>query len=238
MQEEWKDIYFYCNQRHQLFDYRGYYQVSNYGRVRSIDRADKKNHSRKGIVLKQKKTKRPCGKYDLRINLSKYSTKETFLVSRLVGYMFLENDDPENKIQINHIDENPENNHITNLEWCTCEYNINYGTRAERWKDSREGWKHSDESKEKIKLATQGENNPMYGKHHTQETKDKLMIDKGTKIIAINIDNPNDKLYFDSIRDAHRKGFDRSCISQCLNPLGNQSKHKGYKWYNLTMKKI
>lgn len=228
MQEEWRDIYFYCYTRNKLFDYRGIYQVSNYGNVRSLNRGN-----RKGKVLSQKDHKRPCGKNDKRVNLCKNGIKTTFLVSRLVGYMFLENDNPREKDQINHIDEDTENNNVSNLEWCSCKYNINYGTRAERCKESREGWTHTEESKRKISKSITGENHPLYGKHHSEETKQKLMLDKGTKIIAISIANSNDILYFDSIRDAHRKGFNRSCIMQCISPVGNQSKHKGYKWYSL-----
>ena len=112
-----------------------------------------------------------------------------------------------------------------------------------KWIDSHKGLQpflgkhHSKETREKISMATKGTNNPFYGKTHTQKIKDKQMLDKGTKIIAINIKS-KDMICFESIREAHRKGFDRSCISQCLNPLGNQSKHKGYKWYKIYVKKL
>jgi hypothetical protein len=33
---------------------------------------------------------------------------------------------------VNHKDENPKNNHVSNLEWCDCYYNNNYGTRNQR----------------------------------------------------------------------------------------------------------
>lgn len=95
------------------------------------------------------------------------------------------------------------------------------------------GKSHTIETKNKISNAMKGAYNPFYGKHHTDEIKNKQMIDKGNRIIAVNIKNKNDKLFFYSIREAHNKGFNRSCISQCLNPNGNQTKHKGYNWYNL-----
>lgn len=63
------------------------------------------------------------------------------------------------------------------------------------------------------------------------------MLNKGSKIIAINIKD-NSMLFFNSIREAHREGFNRSCISQCLDPNGNQKQHKGYRWYHLELIQI
>lgn len=109
----------------------------------------------------------------------------------------------------------------------------------EKWLNAHKNLKpmlgkhHTEEAKEKIRQANIGIKNSFYGKHHTEESKKKQMIDKGNRIIAVNIKNKNDKLFFYSIREAHNKGFNRSCISQCLNPSGNQTKHKGYNWYNL-----
>jgi hypothetical protein len=50
------------------------------------------------------------------------------LIHRIVASIFIPN--PNNLPQINHKDENPENNRIENLEWCTAKYNMNYGEGA------------------------------------------------------------------------------------------------------------
>lgn len=47
-------------------------------------------------------------------------------IHRLVAAAFIPN--PECLPEVNHKDENPLNNHVENLEWCTSEYNHNYGT--------------------------------------------------------------------------------------------------------------
>jgi hypothetical protein len=53
-------------------------------------------------------------------------------VHRLVAQAFIPN--PDNLPQINHIDENPQNNNVTNLEWCTAKYNNSYGNRIAKIK--------------------------------------------------------------------------------------------------------
>lgn len=50
--------------------------------------------------------------------------------NRLVAEAFIPN--PDNLPFVNHKDENPSNDCVENLEWCTCEYNISYGTARER----------------------------------------------------------------------------------------------------------
>ena len=101
-------------------DYEGHYQVRNFGRVKSIKFG-------KEIIMNLN----PNSSGYLLVNLCKDGTVKAFAVHRLVAEAFIPN--PYNLPQVNHRDENKLNNNVDNLEWCTNEYNINYGTRTERY---------------------------------------------------------------------------------------------------------
>jgi len=119
--EVWKDIK----------GYEGLYQVSNIGRVKSLKRIVIRKDGSKLSVKERilKPLTRPNGY--LQVHLSNYRGKGKYpLIHRLVCEAFHEN--PENKPCVNHIDENKTNNVVSNLEWCTYEENINYGTRNRR----------------------------------------------------------------------------------------------------------
>lgn len=113
--EIWKDV----------VGYEGIYEVSNYGRVRT--HKDKTTYTqRHGIrhwkqrILKEKsRTNR-----DVRISLWKNGRSKDYLVHRLVAEAFIQN--PDKKPTINHIDGNPRNNHVDNLEWATYYENNNH----------------------------------------------------------------------------------------------------------------
>ena len=134
MEEIWKDIHFKCND--VIFDYTSY-QISNRGRVR--------NKSKK--ILKANKNHYGY----LMINLSKNGKAKTFLIHRLVAFMFV--DGYFNGAEVNHIDENKENNDVNNLEWCTHIDNINHGNRNKKQSVSMSGDNHLDYSKEKNPYA-------------------------------------------------------------------------------------
>lgn len=107
MEEIWKDIQ----------GYEGLYQVSNLGRVKSLNY----NHTGKEKLRIIRKDKYGY----MYVILYKNKTYKHFTIHRLVANAFIDN--PKNLPQINHIDENKENNCVNNLEWCTSKYNINYG---------------------------------------------------------------------------------------------------------------
>ena len=110
--------------------YEGLYEVSNFGRIRSLDAYKKGRNGSvrfcKGRILKPFTD---TSGY-LQVGLFKNGKRKIHLVNRLVAQAFIDN--PDNLPQVNHKDENKQNNVVSNLEWCTHEYNINYGTRIER----------------------------------------------------------------------------------------------------------
>lgn len=110
--------------------FEGLYEVSNWGRVRSL--VD--NHGKRRIQPKVLKSAKNEWGYHRVVLCNKYG-KKNFFVHCLVAKAFLDNH--QNLPFINHKDENPSNNCVWNLEWCTQKYNINYGTRTERMAKAR-----------------------------------------------------------------------------------------------------
>ena len=110
--------------------YEGLYELSSYGRVRSLDRYDNRNRFRKGHIMKQSY----CSKGYLTIDLCLNGKVKKCLVHRLVAEAFLPN--PDNLPQVNHKNEVKSDNCVDNLEWCDAKYNLNYGTARIRGKET------------------------------------------------------------------------------------------------------
>lgn len=107
--------------------YEGLYEVSNMGRVRSLDHISS-NRLFKGKVMSQFNIYTPGKRHPFpykQVKLTKNGKDKMLLVHRLVAMAFLPN--PQNLPFINHKDENPSNNRADNLEWCTPKYNSSYG---------------------------------------------------------------------------------------------------------------
>lgn len=105
MKEIWKNIP----------GYEGLYWASNLGSIRSVNRVLKPSKHRDGY---------------LKVVLCLKGVHKTYQVHRLIASAFIPN--PDNLPQINHIDEDKANNHVDNLEWCSMDYNIHYGTEQIR----------------------------------------------------------------------------------------------------------
>lgn len=167
MEEIWKDIR----------DYEELYQVSNLGKIKSLERLTTYSYELGGKhKIPEKELKSHKNKWGyLKCYLYKDGIKKEYSVHRLVAQAFIPN--PKNLPQVNHIDKNKENNCANNLEWCNCQYNV----------------RHS--------------------------------ISK--KVRGINI-KTGQQIYFDTMIDAKKLGFNNKLISLCC--LGKKKTHKGYKW--------
>jgi len=112
--ETWKDIE----------GWEGYYQASNMGRVKSFGRTvifgNNIRHTKDKIL---KPSKRPDNYYV--VWLTKDERKEIHNLHRLIAEVFIHNDDPINKNDVDHKDGNSLNNRVENLRWTTRKENLN-----------------------------------------------------------------------------------------------------------------
>ena len=116
-----------------VIGYEGLYEVSNFGRVRSLDRYVRLGGKQKSDALVLKKGKilseKDNGHGYKSVHLTVNRVTKDKYVHRLVAQAFLSN--PNNLPEVNHKDENPSNNCLDNLEWCTSQYNDLYGSHLE-----------------------------------------------------------------------------------------------------------
>lgn len=195
MEEVWKDIKGYEN----------LYQVSNFGRVRSLGHY---------TLMKNGRTRYHKGKiiiphhYSngyLFVCLSKNGIHKQILLHRLVLITFVEK---KSGYEVNHIDENKENNRLDNLEWVTHKYNCQYGTRNIRAKEN------SDFS---------GEKNPMFGKSGE-------LNPRSQKVFALLGDWT---ITFPSVKFAARHiGMSPGYMGNVVAHKRPSNRLKGLLWYN------
>ena len=122
--EIWKDI----------AGYEGLYQVSNMGRVRSLDRFVRQmgngTQVARGRIRKLNMTR-----YYLQVGLCKDGNQTQHYVHRLVASAFIPNDDLFANV-INHKNEVKTDNRVENLEWVSQAYNVKYSLMGPCGKNS------------------------------------------------------------------------------------------------------
>ena len=152
MKEIWRPI--------PIDGYEDIYEVSNLGRVRSIDRYVSCNSGIrfcKGHILKPAINN--CGYQH--ITLCKNQKLHSFRLCRIVAKAFVPN--PNNLPCVNHKDECKTNDVWTNLEWVDYKFNNNYGTRNERISNTQKGIykpsckSHNETSKKAVMCVDTGE---------------------------------------------------------------------------------
>ena len=173
--------------------YEGLYKVSNWGRILSLNY---RNTGKPELMTPIANTK---GYFQ--VGLWKNGEYKTCKVHRLVAETFLPN--PENKPEVNHIDEDKTNNFVflnedgsvdkekSNLEWKTHKDNINHGTRNERVSKTLTNGKLS---KPVLQLSLSGE-----------------LIRE-----------------WPSTAECGRNGFDQGAVTKCCR--GKLKSHKGFRW--------
>ena len=140
MKEIWKPVK----------DFEKYYMISNKGNLKSIIKRQYSFKDKKIIETKEEKylkltNDRGYEKIILSLNGKRYLK----YIHRLVAEAFIPN--PNNYKEVKHIDSDPSNNCVENLEWCDRKYNLNYMI------------KHQEEIKERNELRLEILENIFYG---------------------------------------------------------------------------
>lgn len=139
--EVWKDIK----------GYEGIYQVSNFGRVKSLERITFYELGGREISRFQKECirKQRVNRWGYKsVNLNKNSSTKTFEVHRLVASHFLSGD--YKKEQVNHVDSDKENNSVENLEFVSSKENIRHAFENNLM-PKRTGWKLNRQKAKEIR---------------------------------------------------------------------------------------
>lgn len=160
MHEIWKDI----------VGYEGFYQISNFGRVKSLERKDRNNHYRSEKLLSIRTDKLGYQ----RVHLSKDMVAQWHLVHRLVASAFVPT--VEGCDIVNHIDNNPSNNMATNLEWTTYKGNMQWATKQGRMKGKPDNFIKASKNRRKPVVAISPN-----GERHTFESQKEAAESLGLK---------------------------------------------------------
>lgn len=199
--EEWRDV----------VGYEGYYMVSNIGRIATLSHTVDFISIYDGVEVKKTFKAKQClrklhqGKHGyMECTLRDSKRTKLMKVHRIVAEAFIPN--PQSLPSVNHKDEDKTNNKVENLEWCTCLYNANYGTRNKRLKTSLSNAHKNGLYENTYKVGRK----PIVG----------ISLLDGTTI------------KFERSADLHEQGFERHLVSKCCRNL--RKDYKGYKWMFLS----
>lgn len=228
--EKWKEIK----------GYEGLYQVSNEGRVRSVERfveylVKGKYPAKRLFPSTILKTHINNNGYEL-VDLHYKGEKDKRSVHRLVAETFIPN--LEKKPTVNHKNHVRTDNRVENLEWATYPEQFD-----EIWKDNNIGKVYSEESKKKMSISQkkrfENEESLMKGKHHKEDTKEKISDKNSKTIYQYTIDNKLVGVFKNSILASQETGFPQASInkyahgkyfSKQRNKWYYGNTYKGYKW--------
>lgn len=195
----------YINDHEKLLYNLNDLYISNLGRV-AILRHDNELTLKHAIITKDVRYRHIWYKYKI------------YKIHRLVALLFIENDNPEEKTQVNHINEFEKyNEKASNLEWCTLKYNINYGSRNTRSSKSL--------SARKNEIGIKNVNENRYS--------------RTVKLVRIDINTDERKIY-NSIKEAQEdNNIERNILYHCYHDgriFNNQYKFEYLNEYDKNYK--
>lgn len=148
-----------------IFGYEGIYEVSSNGEVRTVSGKTTESELHGTRVWNQRVLKQKTDKNGYkRVSLYKNKSSKTWLVHRLVATAFL--DKPVNHELVNHIDGNPSNNHVDNLEWCDAKHNVQHAFKNGLMTTQKRIMIHDNESGETSEFYSMAEASRFLGKNN------------------------------------------------------------------------
>lgn len=187
-----------------VIGYEGLYEVSDAGRVRSVDRVTSNGKHIHGKLLRHHVN---CTTGYCYVGLCKAGKRKTMSIHRLVAMAFVPGKPGANTV--NHIDENKQNNAANNLEWLTLLDNLNYGTHNARAR--KNGKFYSGKA------------------HHNYGRRGAAAHTHKGRVIAVSKSDPVKRFEFDTAATASRVlGLSSGQISDVIN--GKARSCGGYYW--------
>ena len=215
MTEIWKDIQ----------GYEGFYQISNLGNVKSLERViDKGNgilqHRKERIMNKRESVD---GYYVAKLNVNKKS--KSIAIHILVARHFIDN--PNNYPEVNHKDCNRKNNQVNNLEWCTHQQNVEYSKQLGHYK-TKSGCDNPNYKNDTLKIKYK--NNPALAKINNSRPREQN--GRCVKIRMISNDVIKDFNFIGEaaeylIVNGYTNGKVNSIRSNITNAIKNNKKYLG-----------